>query len=201
MRRQLTNRELRRLYQERFARDPAAPEPQAKPKESFGTRIFYAALVVAVIVASGLATSNFLAPLVVGMPQDVVIQPAALPTAAPPPAQQWQQQPAPAQSAPQAPPQEIAPPVVPQPPVAAPAPVQPPVSAPQAPVVEAAPVEAPPALPEPADPAFGSSFEYQADSANNPFVGCLPGRDCNPSYSQPTALPGPSDPGFKDSFK
>ena len=67
--------------------------------------------------------------------------------------------------------------------------------------MEAAPVEAPPALPEPADPAFESSFEYQADAANNPFVGCLPGRDCNPSYSHPTVLPEPGEKGFVESFK
>lgn len=196
MAKQLTNRELRRLYRERFEREPVHEQAHHGAGWWFWTilsTLFVLAFLFVVAV-------EFVLPMV--QPEGIVIQPLSmrtpLPTAVLPqsPAQQQyqqlpaappaQQQVAPVQSMPQA-----------QPPVAAPAVVEQPqpVAAPQP-----APVEAPAPLPEPADPAFDASFAIQSDAANNPFVGCLPGRDCNPSYSQPTALPEPGETGFKESF-
>lgn len=121
------------------------------------------------------------------------VGPAALPTAVLPQSPQQEQYQAPPVQQPIQ--QQVQP--VPQPPAAAPAVVEQPqpVAVPQP-----APVEAP-ALPPPADPAFDASFQYQSDAANSPFIGCLPGRDCNPSYSQPTALPEPGEKGFVESFR
>lgn len=196
-------REAIELYRDGIAADRRARSGQSqKPKRGFWW--YFMNVLVAIFLLSFLAvvTIEFFLPMI--RPEGIVIQPLAqrtpLPTAVlpqPPAQQQYQQLPAappepiqqqvaPAQSAPQ--PTAV-------PPVAAPVVVPQPVEQ----VAQPAPVEAP--LPAPSDPAFESSFEYQSDAANSPFVGCLPGRDCNPSYSQPTALPGPNEPGFRESFK
>lgn len=58
-----------------------------------------------------------------------------------------------------------------------------------------------PALPAPGQPGFTESFkEPPTLPAGNPFVGCLPGRNCSPN-APTAALPAPGEPGFVESFK
>lgn len=195
MAKQLTNRELRQLYQERFGREPV----YERPRHDAGWWFWAILSTLFVLAFLAVVAVEFFLPMI--RPEGIVIQPlaqrtpAALPTAAmQSPLQQPYQQLPPQQPVQQ---QQVAPPVVQQQPAASPQAVeQASVVAPQAP-----PVEAPAPLPAPTDPAFESSFEYQPDAANSPFVGCLPGRSCNPSLPGPTAaLPEPGDPGFRESF-
>jgi hypothetical protein len=66
----------------------------------------------------------------------------------------------------------------------------------------ATPIPAP-ATPAPGGPGFVESFhEAPTLGPSNPWVGCLPGRGCNPSAPVSTsALPQPGEPGFAESFK
>lgn len=60
----------------------------------------------------------------------------------------------------------------------------------------------PPVLPAPSEPGFRESFAPAPTLAlGNPFIGCLPGRNCNPGAPQPTAWPRPGEPGFVESFQ